>query len=159
MGHSYAAFHLRKGDKVEEVRAVGWDLNMFHKSGDLNVLLAILHQYWPHMTDIFIATDDSNTVEQAAKALHGRYNITWSANAARYPGGSPWAPYPNHASNDGAVNGVLDDQAGLAGAAVLMGSSYSNFFNVAHGLNRVLHKGMPRPHPWCYDVVRQKICD
>jgi len=156
--HSFAAFHVRKGDKEIEIRD-GGNENMFQKSGSVEGLLAILNQYWPHITSVFIATDDSNTVEQAAKAVHDKYNITWSANAARYPGGSPMAQFENHASNDGAVNGVLDDQAGLASANVLIGASDSGFFNVARTLNIGLHKGMPRLHPWCYDVYRRKICD
>jgi len=156
--HPYVAFHVRKGDKEIEIRD-GGNQDMFQKSGSVEGLLAILSQYWPHITSVFIATDDSNTVEHAAKAVQGKYNITWSANATRYPGGSPMAQFENHASNDGAVNGVLDDQAGLAAASVLIGASDSGFFNVARLLNINLHRGMHRIHPWCYDVYRHKTCD
>jgi len=155
--HSYAAFHVRKGDKVKEIHAGEED--MFQRAGDINNLLATLNQYWPHMTRIFVATDDSNTILQASKTLHDQYNITWSANAARFPGGNPMSQAGNHANNDGAVNGVLDDQSGLASAAVLIGGSDSGFFNVARALNIDLHKGMFRPRPWCYDVYRNRICD
>jgi hypothetical protein len=155
--HSYAAFHVRKGDKLREIQDFHQSNAMFQKSGEINNLLAILNQHWPHMTSIFIATDDSNTVEQAAKTLQGKYNITWSANAARFPGGAPMAQFENHPSDDGAVNGVLDDQAGLAGASVLIGGGDSNFFNVAYRLNVALHKGKPRPHPWCFDVFNNRI--
>jgi len=98
---------------------------MFQRAGDINNLLATLNQYWPHMTRIFVATDDSNTILQASKTLHDQYNITWSANAARFPGGNPMSQAGHHANNDGAVNGVLDDQSGLASSAVLMGGSDS----------------------------------
>lgn len=156
--HTFAAFHVRKGDKQEEIRT-GGNQGMFEKSGNVQSLLAVMNKYWPHITSVFIATDDSNTVKEAANAVKGKYNITWSANAARYPGGSPMAQFENHASNDGAVNGVLDDQAGLAIASVLIGGSDSGFFNVAHALNQVLHKGMPRKHPWCFDIYKNTICD
>jgi len=155
--HTYAAFHVRKGDKVKEIHAGEED--MFQRAGDITNLLATLNQYWPHMTRIFVATDDSNTILQASKTLHDQYNITWSANAARFPGGNPMSQAGNHANNDGAVNGVLDDQSGLASAAVLIGGSDSGFFNVARALNIDLHKGMFRPRPWCYDVYRNRICD
>jgi len=159
--HSYAAFHVRTGDKMKDIlfEQSQTNLNSFQQSGNVEGLLAILNQYWPHISSVFIATDDSNAVEQASKAVQGKYNLTWSANAARYPGGTPMAQYENHVSNDGAVNGVLDDQAGLAAASVLIGASDSGFFNVARMLNIALHNGLPRLHPWCYDVYRHKICD
>jgi len=154
--HAYAALHVRRGDKKSEIPA-GRE-HMFQESRDLESVLAILSQYWPHITSVFIATDDSNTVEQAARAVRGKYNITWSMNAARYPGGSPMAQFEDHANSDGAVNGVLDDQAGLASASVLIGGSDSNFFNVAKALNVILHKGMPRQRPWCYNLYHNKLC-
>eukprot|EP00419_Tripos_fusus_P050938 CAMPEP_0172817946 /NCGR_PEP_ID=MMETSP1075-20121228/13585_1 /TAXON_ID=2916 /ORGANISM="Ceratium fusus, Strain PA161109" /LENGTH=249 /DNA_ID=CAMNT_0013658247 /DNA_START=20 /DNA_END=766 /DNA_ORIENTATION=- len=85
--HSYAAFHVRKGDKLLEIKQ--HKRQTFAKIGKIENYLTILSQNMPHITDIFIATDDSDTVEHAAKAFRGRYNITWSADAARFPGGHP----------------------------------------------------------------------
>lgn len=144
---SYTGLHIRLGDKDQESKV--FDLQaMMHQERGL----------WPTSRDMFIASAEPNlTADPAAIALYD-LNYTFRSSLAVEQQDSSF----NHRSDDAAVAAVLDDLAGLAHAASLVGNAASNFFMLAHILNRRLHalvRAAPRASPWCYDMATGSLCD
>mmetsp|Transcript_59320 Transcript_59320/g.117552 ORF Transcript_59320/g.117552 Transcript_59320/m.117552 type:complete len:644 (-) Transcript_59320:48-1979(-) len=156
--HAYVAIHMRHGDKQLEMASLD-QKKRFQASNYLVGLLHFVQETWPHLHNIFIATDDSTVVREASAMATDSLKITFTSNAYRSPGGAPNSQNGNHVNTHTAVAGVLDDQAALALSSVIIGGSDSNFFNVAKALNHAIHRGMPRPRPWCWDAYAQRFCD
>jgi len=148
----YAGMHIRHGDKALEGRIYSFQAHM----GQLTA-------GWPDVRRVFVATDDATVIsERVAHYRAEGYNLTWTADEKRWAGGSPQtapAYHPgHHANGTGAISALLKDVAGLARAAVLVGSFNSNFFRLAWLLNTGLHASEHR-QAWCHDLYTGLQCN
>lgn len=145
----YVGIHIRHGEKAHEInQLVG-----------ISTVVDVLKKYWPHMKNVFLASDDSQVVTDAEKKLGSGYTVRTTADEQRRKGGTPESGINNHVhDDDDAVNAVLDDISGLASASVMIGTLSSNFFSTAHTLNEHLHRQLKRQEPWCFDAHSATLC-
>jgi len=122
--HTYAAVHVRHGDKVVDLAIFG-----------LRKHVRVLRKVWPRIQRIFVTSDDSTVIKAASEALrHGNgENVTvrWTAGETRWSGGVPSDQNDDHDHDSAAVRAVLSDFSAMALSSVLVGYQYSNFFNSA----------------------------
>merc|ERR1712008_325753 len=97
-----------------------------------------LKKYWPHMKNVFLASDDTQVITDAKKILGSGYTIRTTADEQRWKGGPPESDFNNHVHDD-AVNAMFDDISGLASASMLIGTFRSKLFSTVHTLNAHLH--------------------
>jgi len=151
--YTYAALHVRHGDKVIENMAI-YGLAE-HMDG--------LRKVWLDPKRVFVTSDDSKVIAAAKEQLrseHGKkVTLKWTTGEQRWAGGVPGGQFRNHNHDGGAVRAVLSDYSAMALSSVLVGSNHSNFFNTARLLNMALHSDMRWQEPWCWDIGTQSICD
>jgi len=145
---TYAAIHIRHGDKIHEVP------RLFQ----LESALGILKTYWPDVKKVFLASDDAQVIDDAKKGLGKNYTVRTTADEERWIGGTPEVNYNEHVHDDNAVTAVLDDISGMASAPILIGAVHSNFFRTALTINVNLHAKLLRRKPWCWDDFHGRFC-
>lgn len=146
--HSYAALHVRHGDKIMEDRPI-YGLREHFRG---------VHKLWPSMHRMFVTSDDAKVIH-AARQENVDATVRWTADEKRWSGGAPSGQFMNHEHSTSAVSAVLSDFTALALSRALVGNNGSCFFNSARVLNMALSWKQRRAQPWCYDVHTRAICD
>jgi len=151
--HTYAALHVRHGEKVMENRPI---YGLREHIGGLKAL-------WPTIQRIFVTSDDAKIIKATSDSLgHGNANnitVRWTSGEKRWSGGAPPAQFENHDHDNAAVRAVLSDFSALALSPILVGNNGSCFYNSARLLNMAVHWDIRRLEPWCYDVNTRTMCD